>query len=95
MENQSNGKKLLIQGCQTALFMEVLNKAQESIDRDKTGTIRGHVVGADHCPCSRDNINRVLPRNKPCACGSNIKAKKCCKTLNVALDKLQGEDDEV
>ena len=80
----------ILGGVNDALIQQILDKAKQRIEDDMEDPGNKRVVGAD---LGRD-LNRTLPRNKPCMCGSEIKAKKCCVTFGEALRKLQEGDED-
>ena len=78
-------------GVNNALVQDILDKAKQRIEDDMEDPGMKRVIGAD----LGNDADRKLSRNKPCLCGSELKAKKCCVTLSVALNKISEGNNDV
>jgi hypothetical protein len=57
----------------------------------------GHIDRKGYCSGNLKGAVRrfaKIERNQPCPCGSNIKYKKCCKTLAVLVAFFKKKNEE-
>jgi len=85
-------RKLIIQNMMNnQMAAKMMKEADQRIQKGLEKSKLRRVIGRD----DGRSMNRKLSRNKPCLCGSNLKAKKCCVTLDVALEKLQEQEGDI